>query len=241
MADSLYENFIVIYEGDQLEYSLDQKLKPGFAYKLRVSCSNSIGSSDYSEIVSFLTPASLPEKCLPPKIHGKLKANSVQFRWFYPENDGGSQIIYYEVSLSQISENDGNQENENLFWKGDDLSCAISGLLPGRNYQAKLRATNKIGSGPWSEFTEFTSGPGVPDAPAIPVISIKSPNCLIISWNEPASNGSPIQEYHLEWSPKENLTFTQVLKYYINMIKFRIIKIFNIIISCIVVLPLNMN
>lgn len=217
MADSTEENFVVVYEGDQLEYSIDQQLKPGFAYKLRVSCSNSVGSSDYSEIISFLTPASLPETCLPPKVFGKPKANSVQLRWSYPENDGGSQIIYYEVSLFKSGENEYEQENENLFWKGDDVSCAIVGLLPGRNYLAKLRATNKIGSGPWSEFTEFTSGSGVPDAPSTPVISIKSSNCLSIGWNEPASNGSPIQEYHLEWSPKENLTFTQVTIYKLNL------------------------
>ena len=40
--------FKVIFEGPQLEYTLDAQemnLKPGSGYKLRVSCSNLIGSS----------------------------------------------------------------------------------------------------------------------------------------------------------------------------------------------------
>lgn len=211
MTDSLESNFIVIYDGDQLEYSIDQYLKPGFTYKLRVSCSNEIGSSDYSEIISFVTPASLPDKSSSPKLYGKPKANSTQFRWTYPENDGGSQITLYEFFLAKSEDTtENNQENENIVWKGNDLNCTINNLLPGRSYQAKLRAVNKIGAGSWSESTEFTSGAGVPDIPSLPVISIKSSNCILINWSEPANNGSPITEYHLEWSPKETVTFTQV-------------------------------
>ena len=159
-----------------------------------------------------MTPASLPDKCLPPKLYGKPKANSVQLRWSYPENDGGSQILSYEIYLNQLCELESNNdnENENIIWKGNDLNCALNSLLPGRNYRVKLRALNKIGSSDWSDFTEFTSGSGVPDSPALPIVIIKSSNCVIINWNEPLNNGASITDYKLEWSPKDNTNFTQV-------------------------------
>ena len=34
-------------------------------------------------------------------MYGKAKANSIQLHWSYPENDGGSQILSYEIFLNQ--------------------------------------------------------------------------------------------------------------------------------------------
>ncbi|RNA36410.1 fibronectin type-III domain-containing [Brachionus plicatilis] len=78
------------------------------------------------------------------------------------------------------------------------------------NYIIRLRAINKNGHGPWSDNLQFTSGATCPKAPDSLVIATKSSNCLLINWSEPESNGSPIIEYRLEWTAKENGQFTNL-------------------------------
>ena len=108
------------------------------------------------------------------------------------------------------TQNDSADESSSIVYRGNDLSCTINNLLPGRSYLIKIRAINKIGAGAWSEAVELTSGAGAPDSPLPPSIVIKSANFMMISWLEPANNGAPITEYRLEWAPKETLIFTPV-------------------------------
>jgi len=52
--------------------------------------------------------------------------------------------------------------------------------------------------GPWSEFFETKSGPGVPDVPSQPQLVSRSAHSIALSWAEPAINGSAIIDYRLE-------------------------------------------
>ena len=198
MAECDESEFRVVYEGALLEHSIEDKLKPGCVYSLRVNCSNSIGRSASSDLVQFTTLPSFPGKCAPPKLSGKPKPNSTQIKWNYPDQDGGSAVTTYEVSL----------DCESIVYKGNELVCSINSLQPGKNYTARVRCMNKVGAGEWSDPLEFTSGAGAPDAPQIPIVNAKSANFISISWVEPASNGSPVLEYRLEWSQKETELFS---------------------------------
>lgn len=203
LSDSLENKFESIYNGPKLEHLIEKMLSSGITYYVRVSCSNSIGVSEYSDIFSFLTPSARPGKCSPPRLSNKVKQNSLQIRWSYPENDGGSPVNFYELVNVGV-------ENSEIFYKGSEQSCIINNLLPGRTYSIKLRATNEIGQGDWSDIVNVTTSPGSPDAPEMPNISIRSPSCLLITWTEPSTNGSVISEYRLEWSLKKNESFTQL-------------------------------
>lgn len=196
---NLYEE---IYNGEETDFQLDKTLKPGYSYLLRVYCSNSIGSSEYSDVVTFITQPIIPGKPLPPKLASKPKSSSVQLKWSYPDNDGGSSIINYEVKLQN--------DDEYSAYKGNDFTIVINNLQPGRNYTVKMRSINKVGPSEWSDLLEFTSGAGSPDPPDIASIVAKSSNCLLVNWTEPSSNGSPIIEYRLEWSLKDSDTFSLV-------------------------------
>lgn len=128
----------MIYTGIDTEYLLEQ-LIPGHLYSLRVSCSSIGGQSDPSDITQIKTLAVAPASCHPPKISGKPKANSLHLRWTYPDYDGGSPVIEFEVQII-------NPDNSSrVVYRGRDLDCVVAGLLPGRSYLFQVRAFNRAG------------------------------------------------------------------------------------------------
>lgn len=212
LSDSLeLKKFESIFEGNQLEYLIEKELTPGATYYTRVSCSNSIGCSEYSDIVSFITPSVRPGKCLPPKLLNKAKPNSFQVKWSYPETDGGSPITVYELVNLGFEKTGGvaseASDKYEIVYKGPELSSAVNNLLSGQTYSLKVRAINEIGTGDWSDLAEISTGAGPPDAPDMPSVTSKSANCLVISWSEPHTNGAPIVEYRLEMSQKRSDCF----------------------------------
>ncbi|CAF1284500.1 unnamed protein product [Rotaria sordida] len=197
------KGFHVIYNGLETEYFLEQ-LIPGHVYSLRLSCSSIGGQSDPSDITQIKTPPVAPASCHPPKISGKPKANSLHLRWAYPDYDGGSPVIEFEVQII-------NSDNSSrIVYRGRDLDCIVAGLLPGRPYLFQVRAFNRAGAGPWSEYLDVLSGPGVPEAPRNITVECRTANSAIINWEEGVNNGAAITEYRLEWSRKENDSFMQL-------------------------------
>ncbi|CAF1000984.1 unnamed protein product [Adineta steineri] len=197
------KGFHMIYNGLETEYLLEQ-LIPGHSYSLRLSCSSIGGHSDPSDITQIKTPAVAPTSCHPPKISGKPKANSLHLRWAYPDYDGGSPVIEFEVQVTNPD------SSSRIVYRGRDLDCVVAGLLPGRPYLFQVRAFNRAGAGPWSEYLDVLSGFGVPEAPRNIAVECRTPNTAYISWEEGVNNGATITEYRLEWSRKENDSFMQL-------------------------------
>ncbi|CAF1136420.1 unnamed protein product, partial [Didymodactylos carnosus] len=197
------DGFHMIYNGLETEHCLEQ-LIPGHTYLLRVFCTSVGGQSDLSDITKIQTPAVAPASCHPPRVFGKPKANSLHLRWAYPDYDGGATVIDFEVQIT-------NPDNSSrLVYRGKDLECTVTALLPGRPYLFQVRAFNKAGAGPWSEYLDVLSGPGVPDAPRNFLVQCRAVNSAIITWEEGVNNGAAITEYRLEWSRKEGDSFTQL-------------------------------
>ena len=65
-------------------------------------------------------------------------------------------------------------------------------------------------AGPWSEYLDVLSGPGVPEAPRNFLVECQSATSALISWEEGVNNGAAITEYRLEWSRKEAEAFMQL-------------------------------
>ena len=53
-------------------------------------------------------------------------------------------------------------------------------------------------AGPWSELLEVVSGVAIPDPPHCPQLMCQSPQCILITWEEPFNNGSEVSDYRLE-------------------------------------------
>ncbi|GIY72584.1 fibronectin type-III domain-containing protein 3A [Caerostris extrusa] len=185
------DGFEPIYTGEEVEH-LCEHLQPGKCYSFRVQCSSLGGKSEYSQTGCVVTLPVIPGKCEPPKLHGKPKPSSVHLKWVYPEYDGGSDVLGYELELINPD------ETSRIAYKGVNTDCVVAGLLPGRKYKFQLRAYNKIGNGSWSDIFEVTSGAGVPDPPIFSQIAPRSPHSIFASWEEPFHNGAAISEYRLE-------------------------------------------
>ena len=81
---------------------------------------------------------------------------SVRVSWSEPVNEGAA-INDFDVQYREGSS--GSFTNHSFTSTGSTTSTTISGLLPGRSYEAQVKATSADGSSPWSE-----SGAGLTDA-----------------------------------------------------------------------------
>ncbi|XP_036599354.1 fibronectin type-III domain-containing protein 3A isoform X1 [Trichosurus vulpecula] len=187
----------VIYSGTAREHLCD-RLTPGCPYRLRVYCVSDGGQSSVSESLLVQTPAVLPGPCFPPRLQGRPKAKEIQLRWGPPQVDGGSPIISYSVEMSPV-ETDEPRE----IYQGSEVECTVNNLLPGKTYNFRLRAANKIGFGQFSEKCEITTAPGPPDQCKPPQVTCRSATCAQVYWEVPVSNGADVTEYRLEWGGVE--------------------------------------
>ena len=74
------EGFTSIWNGLDTEFLCDE-LTPGTAYHVRISCSNDVQQSEFSEPLSVITEPVCPGLCAAPRLNGKPRANSLQLKW----------------------------------------------------------------------------------------------------------------------------------------------------------------
>lgn len=94
-----------------------------------------------------------PKKPGPPlALKAVPENNGATFSWTAPTSDGGSPITGYTVKV-----------HNSTCSTGGATTCAITGLVNGHNYSAKVSATNTVGTGMPSHAVPFVAG--------------QSPNC----------------------------------------------------------------
>ncbi|XP_070539464.1 fibronectin type-III domain-containing protein 3A-like isoform X2 [Ptychodera flava] len=189
--------FELVNKGAETEFICDN-LQPGHTYKLRVCCVSEGGQSRYSDISQITTLPVAPGPCHPPRLTGKPKASSLNIRWAAPEYTGGSSVSEYLLEMDSVDD-----KSTKEVYRGQDTDCMVSGLLAGRKYAFRVRAFNRAGGSPFSEYFFVTTGAGPPDAPVVPSFICKSPHVVVVSWHTPCGNGAEITEYRLEWATTE--------------------------------------
>ncbi|XP_077987462.1 fibronectin type-III domain-containing protein 3A-like [Glandiceps talaboti] len=189
--------FDLVYRGTETDFICDN-LQPGHTYKLKVSCTSEGGQSRFSDISQITTLPVAPGPCHPPRLCGKPKASSLNIRWASPEYNGGSGVSEYLLEMDSVDDSSTKE-----VYRGLDTDCTVSGLLPGRKYAFRVRAFNRAGGSPFSDYFYVTTGAGPPDAPLEPSCLCKSPHIVIVSWHTPCGNGAEITEYRLEWATAE--------------------------------------
>ena len=168
-------------------------LANGTAYTFRVRAENEVGWGPFSAESAPVTPAGPP---LAPSISAQsTNPGQVTLSWSAP-GDNGSPITGYQVSVnggppSQVS--------------GPPFSPhIIGGLSNSTAYSFRVRAVNDVGAGAWSGARSVTTW-GPPSAVSTPSTSAGNGQ-VAVSWNAPASNGSPIIEYEVDISPGASAT-----------------------------------
>lgn len=114
-----------------------------------------------------------------------------------PKDDGGAPIETYTVEKLDL---------ETMRWVpvGDTVSLShrCSSLIEGRQYQFRVKATNKIGSSPYLTTTSAITAADAfkrPDKPGLPTITDSDATWVELAWTPPKRDGgSPIQYYKVE-------------------------------------------
>ena len=82
---------------------------------------------------------------------------------------------------------------------GTATTATIAGLTDGTGYDVRVRATNAIGDGPWSDAAQGTpEGGRVPAKPARPTATAAVTE-VAVSWTAPYDRGSAITAYHVQY------------------------------------------
>ncbi|RXG73719.1 Fibronectin type-III domain-containing protein 3a [Armadillidium vulgare] len=180
--------FETIYYGPVTECEVTS-LSAGSTYRFRCLAESVGGKSKWSAEALLTTKPVVPGPCKPPRLLAKPKAHTLQLKWGYPEYEGGASVTEFQMDMITPD-----TERRQVYC-GRDLECTVASLLPGRAYMFLLRASNRIGGGPWSEPYEVVSGAGAPDSPKPPLLACKGPHVVVVTWDEPINNGASIEQY----------------------------------------------
>ena len=138
----------------------------------------------------------------PSKPEGPLEVSDVhkdgcKLKWKKPKDDGGSPVEMYVVEK---------YDADSGMWlpveKTASPECEVTGLVPGHEYQFRVKAVNKEGeSEPLETLAPIVAKDPftVPSAPRSPEAVDWSQSHFELTWKEPASDGgAPITGYIVE-------------------------------------------
>jgi titin len=171
-------------------------LANGTSYSVSIRCSNSIGTGNWSNIVSQ-TPATIPNQ--PTNLSVTNGNGQVTVSFTTPSDNGGSAIINYQYSIN-------NGSTFTSFSPSVTTSpVTIIGLTNGTSYQIVLRAINGIGNG--SSSTAITGTPAtIPNQPTN--LSVTNGNGQVtVAFTIPSSNGGSVVTNY-QYSIDNGSTFT---------------------------------
>ncbi|XP_022798251.1 fibronectin type-III domain-containing protein 3A-like [Stylophora pistillata] len=196
--------FTEVYRGLECEYTFTG-LSPGHLFRIRLAAVSDGGTSEWSKVTKIRTLPVVPGQANPPVLSksNKPQPNTLDLRWDPPSYDGGAVILGYIMEMV----NPGTKEFREIHHLADNM-CTVAGLLPGRTYSFRVKAKNEAGVGKVSEVSHITTAPGPPDTPRAPDTLCRSAAAIIVSWECPAENGTPVTGYTLEWM--EDGAFTEL-------------------------------
>ena len=115
--------------------------------------------------------------------------------WTAPAT-GGSPIADYDVRYRLGASGVWTE------WEASTTSTAtratVTGLTNAQAYLVQVRATNSVGDSPWSNAASGTPAATAPARPAAPALTPGNGQ-LSVSWSAPATGGSPITGYGIEY------------------------------------------
>ena len=175
-------------------------LTNGTEYTFQVRAVNSAGDGAASAEATA-TPAG------PPGAPTDLKVNveshqRLLLAWVAPADNGGAEVTSYLVQWKSGTEefSTARQLHAGATPDADEHvnKASIFDLTNGTTYTLRVRAVNRAGAGPWSSTVTGAPKATVPDAPEIEVA--RGNARLDVSWTAPASNGSAITGYTVQWT-----------------------------------------
>ena len=145
-------------------------LEPGREYRFTVSAVSAMGEGPPSPpTYSTATLAAPPCQPFAPTGSGT-SLTSLRVTWT-PPSESGAAITKYEVQQEGI---------DRIVFPRTARTADFDGLEPGVTYAYRVRAVNRCGPSPWSEYGLITTLTGPPDAPGRPKIcQVDVTSCLL--------------------------------------------------------------
>lgn len=153
-------------------------LTNGTSYTFYVKGINLTGSGRNSSIT--VSPIGVPET--PTSLSALAGNGYIEISFSAPENDGGSEILYYTVK----------DDSGTIDISGTTLSYTITGLTNGTTYTINVAAVNVIGTG--ASTTVSINPYTVPDAPSA-LFAVVGNKSVELYFSSPANGGSTILYY----------------------------------------------
>lgn len=180
-------------------------LTTGLSYSFRVTAINSIGAGASTGASTALVAGTVPSTiATAPTVVSS--PGSVLVTWGVPAN-GGSALTTAEL---QYSTNGGATWTTYTGTVELTGSISVAGLTGGQAYTFRARTNNFFGSSAWSSASASVVAQAA-TAPAIVTGLTSTPGAaagsIDLTWTAPASNGSPITDYLVEYSSDGGVTW----------------------------------
>ena len=175
-------------------------LTNGTTYNVRVRAQNATGNSAWvTGTGTPVAPATAPAAPAAPTLTPG--AAQISVAWDAPAN-GGAAISDYDVQYRAGSSGAWTSHAHT----GTGRTATIAGLTNGTEYEVQVRATNSVGSSPWSPEASATPMADIvataPDAPAAPTLTPGNAQ-LGVAWAAPSDGGAQITDYDVQYREKQ--------------------------------------
>lgn len=124
-------------------------------------------------------------------------------RWLAGSSDGGLPILGYRVRYRLQGSSEYTEESA-----GGYLSYTVEGLTQGAAYEFTVAAENSAGYSAESDALSLVFA-SAPDTPQTPTTTIVGGTQVVIDWQAPSDNGSPITSYTVLIKYSQGYTFRE--------------------------------
>lgn len=171
-------------------------LSPNQTYACDVRATNNAGSGNWStKTGNFNTPQVTTAPGAPTGVSTTvLSAKSSRVAFSPPANNGGSAITSYRAQCT--SPNGGTSRTLD----GTSSPITFTNLTPGKDYRCRVKATNAIGTGAYSSYSNTVTQPAVrPDRPTNVTATATSRTSAKVTFTPPAyDGGAAITSYRVQ-------------------------------------------
>ncbi|XP_040169387.1 fibronectin type-III domain-containing protein 3A-like isoform X2 [Anopheles arabiensis] len=193
-----------VYRGRDM-FCVAKDLLPGEQYTVQVRALNRIGAGPWSEEFTFTAGSAPPES--PRDLSVVLKSPThLTVMWAEPHSNGSPISEYIlqssaESSSSEVVDASGGAVDANAnyqtVYRGAHRSADVRNLHPHSRYHFRVCALNAAGCSRYSVPIGQQMPAAAPNAPTVGGQKITAKS-ILISWQTPHDNGSPVTQYNIE-------------------------------------------